>query len=125
MTKGYVGWALPDQAKQHLLQLFPPQFSRLIAHHCTWQFGVTSDHALPTHQFGWVMGESVDPTGVQALVLKIGGSMKRPDGGTLHITWSLAPGRKPVESNQAIKQFGVVYGDPVLIRLEPKFFPFS
>jgi hypothetical protein len=125
MTKGYVGWLLPHTERNMLLDRFAAKFSQLIAHHCTWQFGVDDSQSLPQNNWGWVVGESVDPDGVQALVLLIGGSSKRPDGGTLHITWSLTPGRKPVESNQVIAQFGIQPVDPIRVRLEPKFFSFN
>ena len=69
-----------------------------------------------------------DAAGVQAMVVRIGGSERRPDGGTWHITWSLdrAKGRKAGESNDVIARLG--WRDivpPVPIRLKPARFPAS
>lgn len=121
--KGYVGWLLPQTERDVLLSLFPARFSRLIAHHCTWKFGVSADEPLPLSRWGCIVGESVDPDGVQALVLSMNGGETRPDGNPLHITWSLADHRKPVQSNKVIKEFGVRDVEPVMVQLVPKFFP--
>ena len=44
----------------------------------------------------------------------------RPDGSTYHITWSLADGRKPQQSNQVLKERGwAALADPIPIRLHP------
>jgi hypothetical protein len=123
MKKGYVGWLLPDSAKHQLWILFPPKYEQVVAHHCTLKFGVTSDHPLPTATYGEVVGVADDASGVQALILKIDGTTVRPDGNTFHITWSLAPGRKPVESNQVIEDLGFDSVKEVMIPLVPKWFP--
>ena len=52
------------------------------------------------------MGVADDGAGVQALVVEIGGTTRRPDGATYHIAWSLAPGREAVESNDVIRERG-------------------
>jgi hypothetical protein len=125
-TKGYVGWALPREVRDALLEKFPPTYPNVVAHHCTLKFGVDSDTPLPAESTGVVVGVSDDNNGVQALVLSVGGTTTRPDGGTYHITWSLNPGRKPVESNEVIQRFGWTPASPFSrIPLIPKFFPFS
>ena len=60
---------------------------------------------------------------MQALILKIDGTTNRPSGGTYHVTWSLAEGRKPVHSNQIILTHEWQWVDPVIVQLTPKFFP--
>lgn len=123
MKKGYVGWALSDSARHQLLILFPPKYSRVVAHHCTLKNGVREDYPLPTDTYGEVVGVADDHLGVQALVLRIGGTTVRPDQGTYHITWSLAEGRKPVESNRVIQDLGFDQVPEVMIPLKPQFFP--
>ena len=124
MTKGYVGWELPPSERVRLLNEFPATYARVVAHHCTLKFGVTSDHPLPTTQEGLVVGVADDLMGVQALVLRIDNTSARPGGGVYHITWSLGTGRKPVESNQVIAREGFVPVQPAIpVRLTPKFFP--
>jgi hypothetical protein len=123
LVKGYVGWWLPETERVRLLAEFPQQFSTLVAHHCTLKFGVDASYDLPDETHAQVVGEAIDPTGVQALVLRIGGTTSRPGGGIYHITWSLAPGRKPVESNKVIEKLGWRPAGPVDVSLVPKFFP--
>lgn len=124
MTKGYVGWRLPEHERARLLQLFPAQFERVIAHHITFKFGVSSDHELPTQTRATVIAQVVDPEGVQALVVSVGGKTDRPDGGTLHITWSLAQGRKPVQSNQVILTQEWQPLPSIQFEIQPEFFPY-
>lgn len=124
MTKGYVGWELPPSERVRLLNEFPATYSKVVAHHCTLKFGVTSDEPLPTTQEGQIVGVADDLMGVQALVLQIGHTSARPGGGVYHITWSLGTGRKPVESNQVIARQGFTPVQPAIqVRLTPKFFP--
>lgn len=123
--KGYVGWELSDRTRAQLLARFPASYERVIAHHVTQKFGVTDQEPLPTATQGVIVGIADDGAGVQALVLEIDGTSARPGGGDYHVTWSLAPGRKPVESNQVIREFGVQPLDPIRIPLEPKFFPMN
>jgi hypothetical protein len=60
---------------------------------------------------------------VQAMVVEIGGSSRRPDGGTYHITWSLAEGRKARESNDVIRDKGWSrWDEAVEVTVEPASF---
>ncbi len=122
MGRGYVGWALPEDERGRLLARFPASHPRVVAHHVTLAFGVGPEHPLPRETVGTVVGVADDGAGVQALVLAIGGTTRRPDGSTYHVTWSLAPGRLPVESNAVIRDLGWILAEPVPVRLEPRFF---
>ncbi|WP_448207247.1 hypothetical protein [Azospirillum sp. sgz302134] len=122
--RGYIGWALPDEERGRLRALFPAAYDRHIGHHVTLAFGVGPDRPLPKETGGAVVGIADDGAGVQALVLSIGGTTDRPDGSAYHVTWSLEPGRKPVESNDVIRRHGWTAVEPVAVRLEPRFFPF-
>jgi hypothetical protein len=121
--QGYVGWLLPVVERDKLLEIFPAAYPMLIAHHCTLQYGVKEDFPLPTETWGEVMGESVDDAGVQALVVRIGGTVRRPSGGIFHITWSLRKGRRAAESNNVIATHGWLPCDPIKIDLVPQWFP--
>jgi hypothetical protein len=124
--KGYLGWELPLEIRDALLEKFPPNYPNVVAHHCTLKFGVGANAPLPTETSAVVVGVADDNNGVQALVLSIAGTTTRPDGSTYHITWSLNSGRKPVESNTVIQRFGWTPASPFTrIPLIPKFFPFS
>ena len=123
-TRGYIGWAIDDATRARLLSIFPPAYPRVVAHHCTLEFGVTQDHQLPSAKKARVVGQADDLHGVQAIVLEIDGTTFRPDGQTYHITWSLEANRKPVESNQVIASNGyTALENPVEIDIHPKFFP--
>ncbi|AWJ86651.1 hypothetical protein TSH58p_24580 (plasmid) [Azospirillum sp. TSH58] len=121
---GYVGWALPEAERARLLALFPARYARTVAHHVTLAHGVGPGHPLPTEREGTITGLADDGLGVQALVVAIAGTTDRPGGGTYHVTWSLGPGRRAVESNAVIARLGWSPVEPAAVRLEPRFFPF-
>jgi len=78
---------------------------------------------LPTETSGEVVGEVDDGLGVQALVVRIGGTTERGDGSTFHLTWSLGEGRHAKESNDVIARYGWrPLEKPVPIRLLPAHF---
>jgi len=117
----YVGWELPVSERTRLLELFPTVYERVIAHHVTLEWNVPADVQLPTETSGQVVGIADDHEGVQALVLRIGGTIRRPDGKTYHCTWSLATGRKPMESNEVIEVYGFEpLSDYLAVLLVPK-----
>jgi hypothetical protein len=53
------------------------------------------------------VGEADDGAGVQALVVRIGGTTERPDGAIYHITWSLAEGREAREEQRRDRRTGL------------------
>jgi hypothetical protein len=72
---------------------------------------------------GEVVGVADDQRGVQALVVRIGGTTDRPDGSTYHITWSLGPDREARDSNAVIARRGWTWlAQPIPIRLDPRPF---
>lgn len=115
-----IGWLVEEAARDALLARFPPRYERTIAHHVTLRARVDARSLLPEGVTGEIVGECDDGEGVQALVVRIAGGTERPDGGTYHITWSLAEGRRPVESNAAIRRLGWRAIDPpVPVPLRP------
>ncbi|PWC34027.1 hypothetical protein [Azospirillum sp. TSO35-2] len=122
MGSGYTGWALPIEERDRLLALVPPRYERLVADHVTQTFGAGAHDPLPTATQAEVIGVVDDDEGVQALVVAIDGTSERPDGSTYHITWSLQGDRKPVDSNDVIRNYGWHPVEPVTIRLVPRFF---
>jgi len=119
-TSFYTGWLVDPDARAGLLARFPPRYGLVVAHHVTLKFGDRQARP-PEPAVGEILGEADDGLGVQALVVAIGGSPARPDGGTFHITWSLAPGRQARESNTVIAARGwSALPEPVAVRLIPK-----
>lgn len=121
-TVFYTGWLLEPADRAWLLTLIPPRYPAVVAHHVTLKFG--DRQAVPrTETRGEAVGVADDGKGVQALVVRIAGTTRRPDGGTFHITWSLAEGRQAVESNDVIRERGWIdLPAPLPIRLEPRTF---
>lgn len=120
MPSHIVGWMLDREDRAALLRVFPPAYGRVVAEHVTLQAGLPPRPALPSATEAEVVGIADDGAGVQALVVEIGGTTARPDGSTYHITWSLADGRKPVESNQVIRRHGWKPVARHRIRLSPR-----
>lgn len=111
----YEAFVLSEETRQHLLREFPPKYPDVVCHHITHRFGVGRD---PKAEYGKqapairVVGYSCGD-GIEALVVTVGGSEKRPDGKKYHITHSLnkAMGKKPVDSNAIIsKSVSMVVG---------------
>jgi hypothetical protein len=125
MGLAYTGWELPEWERRRLAEHFPPVYAvdPDLQHHVTFAYGVNDDSPLPGARSGLVIGHADDLKGVQALVVEIDGSARRPDGSIYHITWSLdrAAGRKPVESN-AVLLNGWRSVEPIQIALIPRFF---
>lgn len=122
MAERVAGWLLHPEERNGLMAVFPPAYPEVVAHHVTLRAGVPHGFALPTETEGFVVGMADDGAGVQALVVEIGLTTRRPDGSTYHITWSLGPGRRAVESNDVIRDHGWTAGEPHRVRLEPKVF---
>ena len=119
-TSFYTGWLVDPAARDTLLARFPPRYPRVIAHHVTQTFG-DRDAQAPEATTAEIVGEADDGLGVQALVVAIGGSPARLDGGTYHVTWSLAEGRVAWESNAVIAASGwTAVMPPASVRLLPK-----
>jgi hypothetical protein len=88
-----------------LLDRFPPRYDKPVADHVTLETDA-ADKPLPPAVSAAIVGRADDRQGVEAMVVAIDGSVGRPDGSTFHITWSLAPGRRAVESNDVIRDHG-------------------
>lgn len=118
----FIGWALDRDERESLLARFPPKYANAVADHVTLAFKPTHPK-LPTETQGEIVGEADDGRGVQAMVVRIGGTTDRPDGSTYHITWSLADGRRAVESNDVIREHGwEPLPNAVPLELEPRLF---
>ncbi len=118
----YIGWKLPTAERKRLLNLIKPVYADVIAHHITLEYDVPADVQLPTATSGEIVGIADDGEGVQALVVRIGGTTRRPDGSIYHITWSLAKGRKSAESNAVIRKGWKHFPESIGLVLEPKLF---
>jgi GNAT superfamily N-acetyltransferase/RNA:NAD 2'-phosphotransferase (TPT1/KptA family) len=103
----YTAYVLTDASRELLLKNFPPKFPDVIAHHVTFQFGVSKDAPEPPPATLVVEGYASDES-LEALIVSVDGKTERPDGSTYHITLSLdrSQGRTPKDSNAVIKANG-------------------
>jgi hypothetical protein len=101
-----IGWKLDRAERAELLRQFVPRFEDVKADHVTLEANLAADAPLPEPVRGEIVGHATDGRGVEALVVAIAGSTRRPDGSTYHITWSLAEGRRAKESNDVIAHHG-------------------
>lgn len=125
MKKGYNGYLIPENERSKLLSAFPPKYSKVMAHHITHKFKVKGELPPPA-DMAKVIGYADSGDGLEVLVVEINGSASRPEDETLyHITLSLDPSKyKPKDSNTLLKNQGYKNINPLLIKVEPKFFPF-
>lgn len=118
-----IGWKLPKEERERLLEQFPPRYEETVADHVTLKVGATSETPLPPEVKARIVGRTDDEQGVEAMVVTIDGTTDRPDGSTYHITWSLGPTRRAKESNDVLKERGWQELDhPVSVSLEPARF---
>ena len=114
------GWKLPSDQRERLLRRFPPKYDDVIADHVTLRVG---DGPLPAKPSARIVGRADDCESLECLVVELDGTTDRPDGSTYHITWSLGPGRKPVESNDVLREYGwEPINPPIPVELEPARF---
>lgn len=116
--KRNIGWLVDPEQRIELLQQFAARYPIVVAHHVTLPSG--PGDPLPEPRVGDIVGIADDDRGVQALVVAIDGETDRPGGGTYHVTWSLAEGRRARESNDVIAARGWRPLDlPVPLTLHP------
>ncbi len=97
------GWTLDPAERVALLGAFPPAYAVAVAEHVTCK---PDPARAPLSIIGEIVGRTDDGAGVEALIVRLGGTTDRPDGSTWHITWSLAEGRQASESNTVIAARG-------------------
>lgn len=117
------GWKLPGDERDRLLERFPPKYENVIADHVTLRTGATPDTPLPRKPDARIVGRADDGESLECLAVELDGTTNRPDGSTYHITWSLGPGRRAVESNDVLRDLGWEPIDaPIPVELEPARF---
>ena len=114
-----LGWKLDLEDRERLLERFPPAYPETVADHVTWG-RKSKAPPMPPAGTAVVIGRADDSEGVEALVVEVGGTSRRWDGGTFHITWSLGAGREAKESNDVIAARG---WQPVIGRPEVALTP--
>jgi hypothetical protein len=118
-----LGWKLPREQRARLLERFPPKYENAIADHVTLRSGASPETPVPPYVDARIVGRADDCKGLECLVVELEGTTDRPDGSTYHITWSLGPERRAVESNDLLRERGWQnILTPIPIDLEPARF---
>ena len=121
-----IGWALDPAQRERLLRAFSPVYPDVIADHVTLAVGVGDKAALPHEVCGEIVGRVDDRSGLEVMVVSIGGTTQRPGGGIYHITWSLdrARERTAVQSNHVLAGWSwAALPWPIPIKLAPTRWP--
>lgn len=103
LTGHYLAYELTTHVRAKLLQVFPASFSKIICHHITIDFNPNQEIVdafvrSSSRSIVKVVG-TAEGDGVQCLAVSINGQTARADGSFYHITLSVEPPHKPVESN--------------------------
>ena len=119
-----IGWKLPPDQRDALLQRFSPRYADVVADHVTLRVGANAGTPLPpAPRTARIVGQADDGNSLECLVVDLDGTTDRPDGSTYHITWSLGPGRKARESNDVLRDCGwQPLPAPIDVRLDPARF---
>ena len=110
-----IGWKLDREQRAALLARHPARYENPVADHVT--LSITGTEAPLPLINAKIVGHVDDGFGVEAMIVAINGSTARPDGKVWHITWSLADGRMPRESNDIIAKLGwfQIDGEPLAL----------
>lgn len=115
-----IGWKLDPDCRDLMLSRFPPCYGRVVADHVTRHVDHEPDATPPPEiANARIVGRADDGTGVETLVVALNGTTTRPDGGTWHITWSLAEGRGARDSNALLTESGWEPLDGGQLRITP------
>lgn len=112
-----LGWKLDRAQRDTLLAALPPRYELSVADHVT--LSVKGSELPEPVTTSAIVGHADDGRGVEAYVVEINGSTTRPDGGTWHITWSLAEHRAAKESNDVIADLGWTCTPQIAVTLLP------
>lgn len=122
MSKGYIAYNLTESSRAKLLSEFPPKFSKVVAHHITFQFGVDSSTPLPpVPQKVEVVGYACNDK-IECVVVRADNKDRREsDGKLMHITLSHSDEAKPVMSNDLLMDAEYTSVSPMEIEVVPTF----
>lgn len=112
-SKHYLAFVISPESREELIRLFKPKFSRVICHHVTIEFNVADGFDLSefiskpytVKAIGVAQGD-----GVECIAVSINGVRERIDGSFYHITLSVEPPHKPVESNTLKDKVSLIRG---------------
>lgn len=123
----YTAYQLPEAERARLLDIFPAKFDKIVMHHVTYDFDVTSDQKPPKVSKARIVGCHANDR-IQALVVELDDQKYQKTAHEkryLHITLSrdAAAGVRNVESNHMLEEIVKKSGETALYNLpEPIMF---
>ena len=118
----YLAFEISEASRKKLLEIFPPKFSKVICHHVTIEFNLTPEKLKKLEPLlrsrVMVIGKA-EGEGIEAIAVSLDGNRRRVDGSFYHVTLSLNPPHKPVESNN-LERFIVRTLDDIVLSGEFK-----
>jgi phage gp37-like protein len=111
----YLAFELSEESRAKLLRMFKPKFSKVICHHVTIEFNLTLKkyenfvEIISTNPKVRVIGIA-EGDGIECIAVSIDGETERADGSFYHVTLSLEPPHKPVESNNLKQKVNKIRG---------------
>ncbi len=85
---GIYAYKLDEATREGLLAAIPPAYGKVYADHITYQLAKPGE-SMPELDKAEIIGIADDGKGLQAAIVRINGSLERPDGKIYHVTWSL------------------------------------
>ena len=120
----YTGYLLTEKSKTALMEMFPPLYPDVVAHHITETFGIKDAPVPDKPDSVNVVGYIDNGKSVEGLLIEINGSTVRNSGNKYHITWSLD--RKiaePVDTNKYTDS-ATMLDVKIPIEVTPKYFKY-
>lgn len=107
----YLAFVLSEASRAELMQLCPPAFEKVYCHHVTIDFKINPERfasiktALGDYPKVEVTGLARNSS-IECFTVKINNYPLHIDGGYYHVTHSLTPPAKPVDSNKLLVDLG-------------------
>jgi hypothetical protein len=84
---GFYAYQLDEATREGLLTDIPPKYATTFANHITYKTGKEGE-SMPELDKAEIIGVADDGKGLQTAIVRINGSVERPDGKIYNIPWS-------------------------------------
>ena len=121
MKTYYSAYIVPELTRQHILDIFPAKFDKVVAHHVTYDFDVAEEQKPPECTDAYIVGCHANDR-IQALVIELDGQrfqQTENEKRYLHLTLSRDTKQnvRSVESNDLLETIVAKSGEVALYNL--------
>lgn len=105
----YLAFELSPTSRGHLIELYPPKYSKVVCHHVTVVFRPSESEFIEVMRKIGSLSPVVEAFGytddgsLECISVMVNDHVRRPFNGFYHVTHSLNQGRKPVDSNKVLE----------------------